>query len=77
MFLHLPFAFFRLASQRSSLESEIREQESEISKKEEQLASLQPALENLRTATLPLQNFLNLPMDRLREEQELAVLLPP
>lgn len=67
----------QLASQRSSLEKEIREQELEISKKEEQLGSLQPALENLRTATLPLQKFLDLPMDRLREEQELAVLLPP
>jgi len=40
------------------------------------LGSLQPSLEGVRRATLPLQEALNLPLDRLREEQEMATLLP-
>lgn len=66
----------RLASQQSSLEGQIQEYEEEIRQLEGHLGSLQPSLEGVRRATLPLQEALNLPLDRLREEQEMATLLP-
>lgn len=66
----------RLASQQSSLEGQIQEYEGEIRQLEGHLGSLQPSLEGVRRATLPLQEALNLPLDRLREEQEMATLLP-
>jgi len=66
----------QLASQQSSLEGQIQEYEGEIRQLEGHLGSLQPSLEGVRRATLPLQEALNLPLDRLREEQEMATLLP-
>jgi len=80
--LPLPLSLFpppssiRLASQQSSLEGQIQEYEEEIRQLEGHLGSLQPSLEGVRRATLPLQEALNLPLDRLREEQEMATLLP-
>lgn len=66
----------RLATQQSSLEGQIEELEEVIGKMEGHLASLQPSLEGVRRATLPLQEALHLPLDRLREEQDMATLLP-
>lgn len=66
----------RLATQQNSLEGEIEKLEKVIGKMEGHLASLQPSLEEVRRATLPLQEALHLPLDRLREEQEMATLLP-
>ena len=43
---------------------------------ESRLSSLGPSLEELRKATLPLQESLGVELDKDREERELALLLP-
>ena len=67
----------RLAEQHGDLEKNIGEQQTDISKMEDNLSSLQPTLENIRKATLPLQESLGLPLDKRRTENEMAHLLPP
>jgi hypothetical protein len=44
---------------------------------EDNLSGLQPTLESIRKATLPLQESLELPLDKRRTENETAQLLPP
>lgn len=43
---------------------------------ESRLSGLLPSLEELRQATLPLQDSLGVTLDKDREERELALLLP-
>ncbi len=43
---------------------------------ESRLGGLLPSLEELRRATLPLQESLGVTIDKDREERELALLLP-
>ena len=73
--LKLPLSL-RLAAQQHELEDRLAEQQTAISQREEQMSGLQPALESLRKATLPLQEMLDMPMDKLRDEQGMATLLP-
>ena len=70
---HLPC---RLAGQQGDLEVRIAQEEAAIKIKEEKLSSVLPALEGIRKATLPLQESLGVPLDKKREEQEMALLLP-
>ena len=65
-----------LAEQKSNLEDDIKKLEIEISQKDGHLSGLLPSLEELRKATLPLQESLGVPLDKNKEEQELALLLP-
>ncbi len=65
-----------LAKQQSVLEGEIGQLETEISSMESRLGGLLPSLEELRRATLPLQESLGVTIDKDREERELALLLP-
>ena len=58
------------------LERQIATEEAAIKQSEEKLDGLQPALDSLQKATLPLQEMLGLPMDKMREEEGLALLLP-
>ena len=66
----------RLAKQQSKLEEEVNSQDSAVSMKQERLESLLPTLENIRKATLPLQEQLDMPLDKRREERELSLYLP-
>ena len=66
----------RLAQQQEALEKQIAAEETAIKEKEDKLDGLQPALDSLQKATLPLQDMLGLPLDRVREEESLAQLLP-
>ena len=50
--------------------------EADIKEKEEKLDGLQPALDSLQKATQPLQEMLALPLDQMREEESMALLLP-
>ena len=47
-----------------------------IQQDKEKLDGLQPALDSLQKATLPLQDMLGLPLDKMKEEESLARLLP-
>lgn len=67
----------RLAEQRGELSKGIDQEQTEISKMADNLSSLQPTLENIRKATLPLQESLGLQLDKRRSENETAQLLPP
>ena len=72
-----PFSvYFRLASQLSSLEKSIKEKQEQKQKLEDKLSSLQPSLERLRAATVPLQEFFQMPLDWEREQYQLATYLP-
>lgn len=51
-------------------------EEVDIRSKEETLSNILPTLEGIRTATLPLQESLGIPLDKKREEQDMALLLP-
>ena len=68
--------YFRLAEQQRCLEQNITEEEEGIRIKEENLSNILPTLEGIRKATLPLQESLGIPLDKKREEQEMALLLP-
>lgn len=65
-----------LAEQQHSLETKIVKEEVDIRSKEETLSNILPTLEGIRTATLPLQESLGIPLDKKREEQDMALLLP-
>lgn len=67
---------FRLAEQQNGLESDICTEEVEIKSIEEDLSNILPTLEGIRKATLPLQESLGIPLDKKREEQDMALLLP-
>ena len=58
------------------MEKQIAREEAAIKENEEKLDGLQPALDSLQKSTLPLQEMLGLPLDRMREEESLALLLP-
>ena len=58
------------------LEKKIATGEQAIKQNEEKLDGLQPALDSLQKATLPLQEMLGLPLDKMRAEETLARLLP-
>lgn len=73
---YLDFVTFRLAEQQSGLESNISKEEVDIRIKEENLGNILPTLEGIRKATLPLQESLGIPLDKKREEQDMALLLP-
>ncbi|KAL5477370.1 hypothetical protein EMCRGX_G024160 [Ephydatia muelleri] len=66
----------QLASQQATLEEQIKRQEGSIGVLQEHLNGLQPSLENLRKTSLPLQELLNTPLDKQREDYEVALLLP-
>lgn len=66
----------QLASQLSSLEKSIKEKQEQKQKLEDKLSSLQPSLERLRAATVPLQEFFQMPLDWEREQYQLATYLP-
>ena len=66
----------RLYQQQESLEKKIATEEAVIKQNDEKLDGLQPALDSLQKATLPLQEMLGLPLDRTKEEESLAQLLP-
>lgn len=66
----------QLSVQQATLEEEIKKQESSIGALQESLNGLQPSLEALRKATLPLQELLDTPLDKLKEDYEVALLLP-
>ena len=71
-----PFLSTRLFRQQECLEGQITGEESAIKEKEEKLEGLHPALDTLQKATLPLQEMLGLPLDKVREEENMALLLP-
>ena len=66
----------RLALQQGAQEMLIAKELADIKTKEEKLNSILPALEGIRKATLPLQNSLGVPLDKKRDDQEMALLLP-
>lgn len=74
--LSTPSLLPRLASQQATLEEQIKRQEGSIGVLQEHLNGLQPSLENLRKTSLPLQELLNTPLDKQREDYEVALLLP-
>ena len=59
------------------LELEEQALESHIAKKRHSLDSLKPQLTTILTATEPVQKFLNMPINRERDQLELAKYLPP
>lgn len=67
---------YRLAEQQSGLESNISKEEVDMRIKEDSLGNILPTLEGIRKATLPLQESLGIPLDKMREEQDMALLLP-
>ena len=66
----------RLSQQQEVLEKQISLEDQVIKQSEEKLDGLQPALDTLQRASLPLQDMLGLPVDKMREEESLARLLP-
>ncbi|XP_046648108.1 THO complex subunit 5 homolog [Daphnia pulicaria] len=66
----------RLSEQCRSLEQNREKASSEISQKQKQLESLLPRLTSILESTRPLQEELNLPVERIKFQKELAVLLP-
>ncbi len=68
--------FSRLAEQQAVLESTIAKEEKDIKSSKDSLSSILPTLEGIRKATLPLQEALGITLDKRREEQEMALLLP-
>ena len=68
--------FSRLSQQQEVLEKQISLEDQVIKQSEEKLDGLQPALDTLQRASLPLQDMLGLPVDKMREEESLARLLP-
>ena len=66
----------RLAQQQAELEGTLVKEEGDISIKEEALSNILPTLEAIRKATLPLQESLEIPLDKKREDQDMALLLP-
>lgn len=67
---------YRLAEEQRGLEKNISKEEADIQVKEDNLSNILPALEGVRKATLPLQDSLGIKLDKKREEQEMALLLP-
>jgi hypothetical protein len=65
-----------LSQQQEVLEKQISLEDQVIKQSEEKLDGLQPALDTLQRASLPLQDMLGLPVDKMREEESLARLLP-
>lgn len=66
----------RLSSRQSSLETAIKSKQNQTQALEEKLSGLQPSLEQLRVATVPLQEFFGITLDWEREQYHLAILLP-
>ena len=66
----------RLAEQQAELESKIVKEEDDIQSREETLNNILPTLEGVRKASLPLQDSLGIPLDKKREEHDMALLLP-
>ena len=59
------------------MEATIQEKQQDKTQLETQFSTLLPALERLREASLPIQEFFNLPIDWEKEQHALAIQLPP
>ena len=84
--------YCRLTSQKNTLQSEISSLEAEISQQQSVIDNLKPSLDKLlevsknyrlhiivsfySKASLPIQEYLHLPLDKKRKEHALAKLLP-
>ena len=72
----IPHTACRLSQQQEDLEKKMSTEEAVIKQSADKLDGLQPALDSLQKATVPLQEMLGLPLDKTREEESLALLLP-
>jgi THO complex subunit 5 len=66
----------QLNSRQLSLEASIKSKQNQTAELEGKLSGLLPSLEQLQTATKPLQEFFDLPMDWEKGQHRLATLLP-
>jgi hypothetical protein len=51
-------------------------EEIDMRSREETMDNILPTLEGIRKATLPLQESLGIPLDKKRDERDMALLLP-
>lgn len=66
----------RLSEQCRNLEQNREKASNEIAQKQKQLESLLPRLNSILESTRPLQEEFNLPVERIKFQKELALLLP-
>ena len=65
-----------MVAEQNKQEQLIKGKMEDVKKLEDKLSSLKPSLEKLREATLPIQEFFNMPLDFEREQYKLASHLP-